>query len=199
MDMNILALSDFHENQKQLKKAKEKAKEADIIICHGDLTNWGRNLDKMVKEVCSWGKTVLLLHGNHESEKEMRNVVKNYKNAKFLHIASYRLGHYLFFGFGGGGFATKEEDFEKISEKFAKEIRKDDIVVMVSHGPPYGNRIDLIGDMGHRGCKSYTKFIEKYKPMLWICGHLHETFGVVDIKGKTVIANPGPEGRILKV
>lgn len=198
--MNILAFSDFHESKAALKKVKERLKDADIMVCHGDLTNWGRNLDKIVAEICSWGKTVLFLHGNHENEKTMRTVVSKYKNAKFLHMASYRLGKYLIFGYGGGGFATKEEDFEKISEKFASEIKKDDIVIMVSHGPPYGNKTDFLGeDLGHRGCKSYTKFIDKYQPMLWICGHLHETFGKIDVKGKTVIVNPGPDGRLLKV
>lgn len=197
--MNIFALSDFHENLKALKKAKERSKEGEIIICHGDLTNWGRNLDKMVKEVCSWGKPALFLHGNHESEKEMRDAVKKYDNAVFLHMASYRIGKYLIFGYGGGGFSKTEEGFENASEKFAKEIKKDDIVVMVTHGPPYGSKVDKLGDLGHRGCKSYTDFIDKHKPMLWICGHLHETFGIIDIRKNTVIANPGPEGRILKV
>ncbi len=198
--MNILAFSDFHESRKSLKEVKEKVSDADIIVCHGDLTNWGRNLEKMVAEICSWEKTVLFLHGNHEDEESMREAVKKYKNAKFLHMCSYRLGNYIIFGYGGGGFATNDEVFDKVSEKFASEIKKDDIVIMVSHGPPYGNKTDYLGsDMGHRGCKSYTKFIEKYKPMLWICGHLHETFGKVDLKGKTVITNPGPEGRILKV
>lgn len=197
--MNILAFSDFHDNKSALRKVKEKLNEADIVICHGDLTNWGRNLEKVVEEICSWGKTTLFLHGNHENEKSMRRIVENYKNARFLHMASYRAGKYLIFGYGGGGFATTEEPFEKVSEKFAGEIKRDDIVVMVSHGPPYGNKVDNLKDLGHRGCKSYTKFIEKYKPMLWICGHLHETFGVIDVKGKTVIANPGPEGRIFKI
>ena len=198
--MNILAFSDFHENKSAMKKIKEKLDTADILICHGDLTNWGRNLEKIVNEICSWGKNVLFLHGNHENENIMRNIVDKYKNAKFLHMASYRMGKYLIFGYGGDGFAATDGVFEKVSEKFAKEIKKDDIVIMVSHGPPYGNKADYLGkDIGHRGCKSYTKFIEKYKPMLWICGHLHETFGAIDIKGKTVIANPGAEGRILKV
>lgn len=197
--MNILAFSDFHDNKAALKKVKEKLSEADLIICHGDLTNWGRNLESLIKEVCSWDKTVLFLHGNHEDETVMRKIVEKYKNAKFLHMASYRVGKYLIFGYGGGGFATTEELFERVSAKFVKEIKKDDIVIMVTHGPPYGNKVDKLGDLGHRGCKSYTKFIDKYKPMLWICGHLHETFGVVDVKGKTVIANPGPEGRILKI
>ena len=53
---------------------------------------------------------------------------------------------------------------------------------------------------GHHGNKSIRKFIDQKKPLLNICGHLHETEGKKQvINKKTLTINPGPDGVILEV
>ena len=106
-------------------------------------------------------------------------------------------GH-LFMGYGGGGFGFTDKNFEKIAERFKRLIREDDKVILVTHAPPYGTKTDKIGKE-HCGNKSIRKFIEKEKPDLAICGHIHECAGKEDKIGKTKIVNPGWKGKILEI
>jgi Icc-related predicted phosphoesterase len=43
------------------------------------------------------------------------------------------------------------------------------------------------------------KFVDKIKPILVVCGHLHENFNVTDEIKKTKLINPGKEGKILTI
>ena len=40
---------------------------------------------------------------------------------------------------------------------------------------------------------------KELKPVLTICGHLHETFNKQDKLGKSIIINPGPEGQLIEI
>jgi hypothetical protein len=52
--------------------------------------------------------------------------------------------------------------------------------IIVAHDPPY----DCL-DMTYRGekvgSKSVRKFIKEKQPKFWLCGHIHEDFGVKNI------------------
>ena len=52
------------------------------------------------------------------------------------------------------------------------------IDVLVTHGPPYG-----FGDLTkgrHAGDKQLMKAVQSmvHPPLLWVCGHIHESHGV---------------------
>lgn len=197
--MEVYAFVDLHGMKKPFAKVMKRAKDADIVVCAGDISDWGRGYEPFIKALSTLGIPVLMIHGNHEHEDELRHVCSKYPNLIFVHKACYQLGKYLFFGYGGGGFAHENDDFAKVAKRFSKDIKKDSTVVMVTHGPPYGTKVDDLPSLGHRGCKSMREFIEKEQPILWVCGHLHETFNAMDMVGKTVVVNPGPEGKLIKV
>ena len=88
---------------------------------------------------------------------------------------------------------------EKIIKKFKKTLKKGDKVVFVSHAPPINTKCDFIPGHGHAGSYSVRKFVEVIKPIYNINGHLHETFSKRDKIGNTIIINPGPEGKLLKI
>jgi len=114
----------------------------------------------------------------------------------YLHKGSYQLGEYVFFGYGNQGFAIEEKEFENVVKQFKKSLKKNDKVILVTHGPPHGTELDYINGR-HAGCKSITNFIKEFKPAVSISGHFHETFGVKQVLGKTLMINPGPEGKML--
>ena len=70
--MHILAFVDSHGMADAMKELERKAKFADIILCAGDFTIFERDMDKVLKRMNSFGKPVLLIHGNHESESELQ-------------------------------------------------------------------------------------------------------------------------------
>lgn len=194
--MKILAFTDIHGDKKAVEAVLKKANEADLLVCAGDISDWGKRSKEVLKELEKAGKPMLLLPGNHELADELALVAQKFSYVIYLHKGCYQLGEYMFFGYGNPGFATEEKEFENIAKQFRKTLRKEDKVILVTHGPPHGTELDYIHGR-HVGCKSITKFIQEVSPVVSISGHIHETFGVKQVIGKTLVINPGPEGKIL--
>ena len=53
--------------------------------------------------------------------------------------------------------------------------------------------------VGFRGSDSIVKAVKKFKPDLLLHGHMHETFGMEDMIGKTKVINVGRDGVILEI
>ncbi len=193
--MKILAIADNHGNRTSLEKARQKSRHADIVIHVGDLTIFERSLKELLRELESWGKPVLLIHGNHENEKIMRKLCEKTKNLHFIHNGFYKKGEYIFIGYGGGGFAERDSEFEN-KKSFFLTIARNHKHFLVLHQPPYGC-VDTVGGR-HTGNKSFTEFIKEAQPAIAFCGHIHETFGKTGKIGKTLCVNPGPEGMLFE-
>jgi len=197
--MKILAFTDTHANPNDLKKILSKVKEKpDILISCGDLSFFGRGLDKVCKELNEIGLQILSIHGNHEGSEEMKRMYKKYKNFTDIHSGILEIDNFVFFGYGGGGFTKIDERFETIVRKVEREISKDKKLIFISHMPPYKTKLDYL-DLDHVGSKSYRKFIEKNKPILVFSGHIDENAYVKDKVGETLIINPGPGGTIIEL
>ncbi len=208
--MKILAFVDTHGDRKAHNTIKKKAKEADLLLMAGDISNFEDKLTENMKDIDSVGKPILVIHGNHEDQDSMRRQCKMNKNTVFLHKGMFRIENYIFFGYGGGGFAEDDREFEKVAKDFKKAIKdaKEEVkkkhhgkklkIVLILHAPPHGTDMDRI-DGRYVGNKSYRKFIDETKPTLVVCGHIHENAGRDQKVGKTILVNPGPEGVIIEL
>ncbi len=80
--MKLLTFVDLHGDTGLLKKLIKRAKEEDIdlIVAAGDITQFEDNLKYIIKKLNTIGKKVLLIPGNHESDKSLKDAVKNYGN-----------------------------------------------------------------------------------------------------------------------
>lgn len=72
-----------------------------------------------------------------------------------------------------------------VTGKYQAKILEDSIVV--AHCPPYDSR-DRCFNGDRAGSKSIRDFIEEVQPKAWLCGHIHEDFGVDKI-GETFVFN----------
>ena len=99
--------------------------------------------------------------------------------------------------FGFSTVAAEDAEFRKISREWYGKYQ-DEKVILVTHGPPSGTKIDLL-EKRQVGNYDYRKFIERIKAKLMICGHIHETAGVQDKVGKTIVINPGWEGMVIEL
>jgi hypothetical protein len=196
--MKILAFVDVHGSLSALKKIRKKAKSSDIIVCAGDISIFEQHLNKIIAMLDKLGKQVLIIPGNHETEQLMKSTCKKTKNVTYLHEKTFEIDNFLFIGYGGGGFALVDSHFKQIAKQFKRKIKKGQKLILVTHAPPYGTKVDKIMEQ-HCGNKTLKQFIVKTKPELVICGHLHETAGIEDKISKTLIINPGPYGRIITI
>jgi uncharacterized protein len=193
--MKILIFSDTHGRLSLLNAVAKKAKHAELLVCAGDITVFEEGLEMMLRKLNQIGKPVLMIPGNHESPSLLKAVCRNFENIVYLHGKAYFKDGYCFIGFGSGGFSIKDKEFETFAKKL--KIPKENRLVLVTHAPPYGTKIDHI--WGHHGNKSYRSFIERMKPVIAVSGHLHETAGKEDRIGKTRVINPGPKGKIVEI
>nr|MBA4405456.1 hypothetical protein [Nanoarchaeum sp.] len=195
--MNILAFTDTHFESHIPAKLIAKAKEADLVVCAGDFTNFGRNMKQIMKDFLKFNKPVILIPGNHEEGEDFKEY-KQYENIKMIHKKGFVFKDFLFIGYGGGGFSERYDDLEAMIPKIkAKQTTKK--IIFVTHAPVYGTSTDKLPGVGHVGSKSALKFVKEIKPMLVLCGHIEENFGQIDNVGKTIILNPGNEGQILEL
>ncbi len=196
--MKILFFSDTHGDMSILSSLKAKAKEVDVCVCAGDFTTMERNITEILKAMNSFGKKMLLIHGNHEDGDRLRDLSSRYNNLVFLHKAVHHIKDYAFMGYGGDGFSSTDSGFLKVAKFFKKESAGKRRLIFVSHGPAYNTKIDVLGKEP-RGNLSYREFIDEVQPHLAISGHFHENAGKHHKIGRTFFINPGKKGAVVEI
>lgn len=58
--------------------------------------------------------------------------------------------------------------------------------ILITHGPPYGI-LDLCSDGGRVGCDELLNCIKKIKPKINAFGHIHESYGIIELEGTKFI------------
>lgn len=196
--MNILAFTDLHGSKKALQRLVEKSKDAEIILAAGDITIFENSMPEILRELNRIGKPVLLIPGNHESEQSLDVEIKKHPNLVNLHKKHAVIGDKFFFGYGGGGFSKRDEEFKRVAKKIMLNRKKGQKMIFFTHAPPHGTALDILGD-DFTGNLDYTNFIVKEKPDLVICGHIHENANKQDDLNGSLLLNPGPEGKIIEM
>lgn len=199
--MKILAFSDTHLHKKALELIKQNAQNVDFLICAGDISWFGRGLKEVLKDLdTNIDKPLYIIPGNHEEGINLEEICKNFKHITYMHRKAKKIEGYIFFFWGGGGFAPSNKSLELATTKFKEKLKKEDKVIFITHGPPYHTELDFLDWAGHVGCKSQRKFLQEIKPLLHICGHLHENFHKKQLFNKKILLlNPGPEGTIIEI
>ncbi len=134
-----------------------------------------------------------------------KSLIKKYENIQSIVYSTGKFKDLSFIGAYAGtnpGHAKSKEYrkhkkiIDNLFNKFKKE-NKQKKVIFVSHNAPYNTKLDKISMSAHKavrgkhyGSKMVRRVIEKYQPVLAVCGHIHEGFGKDKI-GKTVCVNTG--------
>lgn len=205
--MRIIAFGDVHMSARVCRHIPGIGS-ADLIIATGDLTNYGRKGDakKVLEELLSVNPRLLAVLGNLDTIE-----INDYLEQLDLNLhgqARLIQGKICLIGAGGSNitpFRTPTEFSEReITEilmrgynqateyiALATPLHRCKIpMILVSHAPPHGTRVDRLRNGRHVGSTAVRSFIEKYQPELCISGHIHEAKGE-DTLGATRILNPG--------
>jgi hypothetical protein len=168
------------------------------------------SMDVVLNHLNSLGKPVFLIYGNNDyPQNELNKMritiagiekrVKKYKNLHLMvHSLSYINGYSLV-GISGyrGVIAKKAKDtsfLSKFNSLFKKT--KGTMTIFLYHDVPFNTQFDKVNNKAspmhgkHVGDPLVNKIIKKYNPVLYLCGHMHETTGSAK-SGKTTYVNTG--------
>jgi len=85
---------------------------------------------------------------------------------------------------------------KKYDKLFAIAKRKQKKIIFLVHNPPFNTKLDKINNKEspangkHFGSQLVRRMIEKHKPAICICGHMHENRGTIKL-GRTICLNTG--------
>jgi uncharacterized protein len=197
--MKLLAFSDLHRSRDHARSLVARAAQADVVVGAGDFASMRLGLNSTIDSLASIQSPAILTPGNSESDSALWRACANWPSAAVLHGTRIRIEEVDFYGLGGGVPPTPFPWSFDLSEREAEEKLRDCPTggVLVVHSPPRGY-LDAVGSR-HLGSRAILDAIERAKPRLVICGHIHQCWGREARIGETLAVNVGPEGRLLEI
>lgn len=183
--IKILALADIHGHIKKIPLLTDAAKESDLVLLAGDLTDFGstEQARSVWEALNQLGKPILGVPGNCDPP-EVEEVLRQQGVCLVDHPVEIK--GVLFIGLPC---PATQESIESVKDSLAAYPSKP--FVLVSHQPAGGAAVDLQGGFRHKGSQFIRSFIEDCQPLAAVSGHIHEARGT-DRIGSTVLVNPGP-------
>ncbi|MBI4344425.1 MAG: metallophosphoesterase [Euryarchaeota archaeon] len=195
--MRLLCISDIHGSLESLPRVKGELEGADLIVLAGDITNFGgrQEVEGIVEEFLKLNPRLLAVPGN--CDRPGVNEVLAERGIS-LHGTGRVIEGIGFFGTGGSNstpFGTPQEYEEEELWGFLTRGHQMAVdaarLVMVSHSPPHGMRVDTTRAGVHAGSRKVREFVDAHQPDLVISGHIHEAKGT-DTLGRSLLLNCGP-------
>jgi uncharacterized protein len=197
--MKILIFSDTHGDLRSLETIV--ARPADLYIAAGDLSNFGKMLDRCGEILKPLGDCLLVLPGNHETHEQTKAFCNRFGFVDF-HRRLRKIGDSNWAGLGYSNITPFKTPGEYSETEIAGALAAFDGIAqlhLVVHFPPYDTKLDEYAPGQHAGSPALRTWIEREKPVILLCGHIHETAGMSDRLGSTQCFNVGKQGYMLEV
>jgi len=201
--MKVLIFSDIHGDIGALQGLIARA--ADLYISAGDLSNFGRGLERAGEVLEPLGEKVWVLPGNQETEQQNHEFCGRYGLTDF-HRQIRTAGDFMWAGLGYSNptpFDTpgeySEEEIGEALAKFEDQLWAGARLILVVHFPPSGTRLDQVAPGEHAGSSTLRTWMERIQPSYLFCGHIHECAGESDRIGLTQCFNVGKSGYLLEI
>ena len=193
-----MATADFHGDDEAFRKTVQKAigSEVDVVLVCGDITHFGsiKEAKELLSNFIGIEPAVLFIPGNCDPPA----LIEDIEGLKCIHGRCRRIDKINFFGVGGSSpspfntpFELTEVDIEELLKQGYGNCSKSEKCVLVSHSPPKNTLVDVAFGKDHVGSLSVRTFVEKMRPSIVVCGHIHESPGIDKVNG-SIIVNPGP-------
>jgi len=201
--VKILIFSDIHGDLRALDKIT--AQPADIYIANGDLSTFGRSLDRCGEALESLGERLWVLPGNHETQDETSAFCKKFgfvdfhRQVQSLPSAS---GATQWAGLGYSNVTPFRTPGEYSEDEISAALAPFDALkplYLVVHFPPKDTALDEFAPGKHAGSPTLRAWVERVQPLYLFCGHIHEAAGRFDRIGATQCFNVGKQGYTLDI
>ena len=193
--MRLLAFSDLHQDLDAARELVERSGDFDVVIAAGDFASVHRGLEETIGVIAGIEAPTILVPGNNETADALREACADWTAATVLHGETATVEGTEFFGLGAGIPTTPWDWSYDLSEEEAAERLTGcpEGALMVLHSPPHGH-CDQSSAGQHLGSRAIGEAIERVRPPLAVCGHIHEAWGERSRIGSTEVANLGPGG-----
>lgn len=174
----------------------ELSRDADVIVGAGDFATTRRGIGDTLDILAAIEKPAVVVPGNSESYEELQTACAMWSSAHVLHGSGVVIDGVAFWGLGGAApttpFGSWSYDF---TEDQAAALLSDCPAggVLVTHSPPKGV-LDVSSTGQNLGCMAVLAAIERCRPRLVVCGHIHDCSGRMVVHGTTTVINAGPGG-----
>jgi Icc-related predicted phosphoesterase len=194
---SIVCVSDLHEHLVEVPRC-------DLLLIAGDVSfafkgDLAAKQAFLLGEFKDWledapGDEIVLVAGNHDQSIEAYGLPDGLR-CHYLQDAQVELFGLLIWGtpwqpwFHDWAFNAPRHDGEIfLASKF--DAIPDDTDIVVAHGPPrgYGDLAPRPGGHEHVGSTAMTATLERVRPRLMVCGHIHPGYGRYR-RGETEIVN----------
>jgi uncharacterized protein len=196
--MKILVFSDIHGDIRSLERIVVQS--ADVYIAAGDLSTFGRGLDRCAETLEPLGGRLWLLPGNHESHAQTRAICQQFGFIDFhrqVRVLDSANVHTYWAGLGYSNITPFNTPGEYSEDEIASALSRFEgnrPLYLVVHFPPRGTKLDEIARGKHAGSPALREWVERLQPAFLFCGHIHETAGLRDQLGATECINVGKQG-----
>jgi Icc-related predicted phosphoesterase len=198
--MRLLAFSDLHTDLDTAAELVAASAATDVVIGAGDFASQHRGLEETIDALSAIETPTVLVPGNNETEEALREACADWKAATVLHGDGAEIEGTSFYGLGAGVPVTPWDWSFDLTEEQAAEALADcpEGAVLVLHSPPKGH-CDTDSSGNHLGSEAELAAIEAKRPVLAVCGHIHDSWGAESEVGPTKIINLGPAGRTIEL
>jgi Icc-related predicted phosphoesterase len=200
--MKFLVISDMHGNTDVLEKLDKEFKDCDGVLFAGDFAKFGHpeTGTPALEALCRKHDLMYAVIGNCDEPDFLSEIER-----KDISIQGALVFHdgLAFAGSGGGTVHDGDTPNERTEEDLLQDLSvvvhaNSDMdagpvqnLILILHNPPKDTCCDQVAPGVHVGSALFRKFIEDYKPLAVITGHIHEGIGIDHI-GDSVVINPGP-------
>jgi len=170
-----------------------------VVVGAGDFASMHLGLDRTIDVLSGIEAPTVLVPGNAESDAALWRACAGWSSATVLHGSGTEVRGVRFYGLGGGVPPTPFPwSFDVEEDEAAAQLADCPAgAVLVVHSPPRGHVDRAFGR--HLGSEAILTTIERTRPALTVCGHIHQAWGQEATVAGTRVVNLGPEGRFLEV
>jgi hypothetical protein len=194
--MHLLCITDIHSEARGFERILAAEPKADLLIIGGDFTNFGKppEVARMLDIAQAHTPQVLAVAGNCDSAAIDQLLIER---GVSLHARGVRIDDLGFFGLSamppwrGDMYEFPEKELDRFLAAGFAQVEGSSRYIMVPHCPPRNSEVDRNSSGANVGSVAVRNWMDKVKPILVICGHIHEARGQAKI-GNTVIVNCGP-------
>lgn len=199
--MKVLAVADIHGSQYRLNLMLKNVAtyQPDLVVVCGDITQFGPGelATTLLNQI---PVQTLAIPGNIDTFDVDEGITKS--NATNLHQRRVVVQGIPFVGIGRE-IPTPLKDLMIVDGKAQKHLQEivDSTSVLVTHYPPFKLQ-DKIFIGTHGGSKELRSLVDTSKPLLVLCGHIHEDPGMTQTEKTTVVncsLGKRTEGAIIEI